>query len=586
MKLWLCSLVLAATGCHNAASGSRDGSSPGDGAEVRDGAPSTADGSSSAGDGFVFSSDGSVVPVVDAGQDATVGTATDRSVLLRGNDIYRHGTYTQPTFTKGAVTTLTASATFDTNATFPANGNTQGQGMASVLYVEKGPASAGCPAGVTGCAATGRAAGDGIFLAFPPLGSNPNIIAFDETTGLYVWTAHVTAGSDGIRGTPAIDPVTRRIFVVTGNNPHMVRAVSVDTGAEITTGGWPLRLASDTLSYNNNTFASQLENQHGALLLLNDILYIPFGGENGDVGAYYGWMVAVDITDPAKYAGWATQSVKSGIWGTGGPASDGTYVFATTGNTGGAPRSASDSEELVRWKGLAEFTRDANSIFVPTEWATWDSNDLDFASGTPAFISLPAGSSPPSVIVAPGKGGRVFVVDAQNFSSGSYPTPGGQLLDLVVSGTTQNSIYTSPTVYSTPSGIHATINVGGSNSANAVSCPPGTQASSEEYVSLLFSPGKTPIAATSWCASNGGQGGGTSNHPPMSTTSDGTNDPIVWFTDNGQLTGVDGETGAHLVTTSGTSCDSLFSMSFPIAVKGRVVVAALGHLCAWSLDGQ
>jgi hypothetical protein len=27
-------------------------------------------------------------------------------------------------------------------------------------------------------------------------------------------------------------------------------------------------------------------------------------------------------------------------------------------------------------------------------------------------------------------------------------------------------------------------------------------------------------------------------------------------------------------------------MSFPIAVKNRIVVAALGHLCSWSVNGQ
>ncbi|MEO6952914.1 MAG: hypothetical protein ABI321_14000 [Polyangia bacterium] len=575
-KLLLCSMVLA-FGCHHSTSNTGDGSTTNhDGAVVLP-------------DGFTQTSDGSIVPIGDGG---TTGTdagnqATDRSVLQRGNDLYRHGTYAQPTLTKAAALTMAADTTFNTNATFPANGNTMGQGMASVLYVEKGPASAGCPTGVSGCTATARAANDGMFLAFPPLGSNPNIIAFDETTGLTTWSAHVTSGNDGIRGTPAIDPVSRRIFVVTGNNPHMVRAVSLDTGVEVTTGGWPLKLAADTLSYNGNMFASEVENQHGALLLMNDILYIPFGGENGDGGAYYGWIVAVDITDPTKYAGWSTQSVKSGIWGTGGLASDGTYVFGTTGNTGGLARNVSDSEELVRVKGLAEFTRDAKSLFVPTEWQAWDGDDLDFASGTPAYIPLPQGSTPSSVVLSAGKGGRVFVVDGQNFSSGMYPTPGGHLADLAVSGTTQNSIYTSPTIYKTASGIHATINVGGSPQANAVSCPAGTQASSEEYISILIKPGQTPIAATAWCASNDGQGGGTSNHPPISTTSDGNMaDPIVWFTDNGQITGVDGETGEHIVSTSGDSCDSIFSMSFPIAVKGRIVVAALGHLCSWSPNGQ
>ena len=114
------------------------------------------------------------------------------SVLQRGNDIYRRATFTAPGLAESAVTTMAPDTTFNTNATFPANGNTQNQGTASVLYLEDGPAAAGCPAGATGCTATARAANAGLFFAFPALGSNPNVVAFDETTGLTVWTAHVT----------------------------------------------------------------------------------------------------------------------------------------------------------------------------------------------------------------------------------------------------------------------------------------------------------------------------------------------------------------------------------------------------------
>ncbi|MEO6952916.1 MAG: hypothetical protein ABI321_14010 [Polyangia bacterium] len=564
-------LVLTVASCHHA------GPSPGTDA-------ATSSDAAASGDAAAKPADGSTLPGTDAGGDASVNQPLDRSVLQRGNDLYRRATFTQPLLTKTAATTMAPDTTFNGNATFPANGSMTGQGMASVLYVENGPPGAGCPAGVTGCTASARAAGAGVFLAFPPLGSNPNIIAFDETTGLPVWTQHVDSGSDGIRGTPVVDLATRRIFVVTGSDPHFVRAISLDTGAEVTTGGWPLMLSSSTLSYQSNAFASQVENQHGALLFMNNILYIPFGGEDGDGGAYYGWIVAVDTTDPTKYVGWATRSVKSGIWGAGGLASDGTYVFGVTGNTSGLPRAMSDSEEVVRVKGMAAFTRDASSLFVPTEWQAWDQYDLDFASATPAYVPLPAGSTPASLLVAPGKGGRVFVLDGQNLSSGTYPAAGGELADLVVSNTTSFSVYTAPTVYTSASGIHATINVGGNSTDNAVSCPDGTMASTEEYVSILLSPGKTPIAKTAWCA--GGTGGGNSNHPPISTTSDGASaDAMVWFLDGGQLTGVDGDTGAKVVTTAGSTCDSIFSMSFPIAVKGRIVVAALGHLCSWSPNG-
>lgn len=505
------------------------------------------------------------------------------SVLQRGHDIYRRATFVTPALNASAAKRMAPNAAFNSNATFPANGNTDNQGTASVLYVEEGPVAAGCPAGAAGCKSSTRAAGSGLFFAFPALGSNPNVVAFDEATGLPVWTAHVTAGGDGIRGTPVIDPTSRQLFVVTGNGPHLVHALSIDDGTEVTTGGWPVTLSNATVSYNGHAFNSTDQNQHGATLLLNDILYIPFGGQYGDGGTYRGWIIAVDITNPSKVAGWTTQSARTGIWGSGGLASDGKYVFGVTGDTTGLARNVSDSQEVVRVSGLAEFTRDAASIFVPTEWQSWDrpAGDLDFGASTPAYVPLPAGSNPPSLLVAPAKAGRLFILNGANLSAGTYPAPGGSLAELVVASKTAESVYTAPTIYTSASGLHAAINVG----VDPANCPGGAPGTQEAIVSTLLQPGKSPIATAAWCAA--GSGGGHKNYPPISTTTDGTSaDALVWFVRGSQLEAVDGDTGAEVFTTQGAACNSVPSMSFPIAVKNRIVVSALGHLCSWSPDGM
>ncbi len=548
-----------------ACSGSRAGTAP----TADGGGASTARSSGSA---SVASGSGSV----------TSGAGGTASVLQRGNDLYRRATFTQPGLTASAAATMAPDAAFDANATFPANGNTTNQGTASVLYLDDGPPGAGCPAAANGCKAARRAAGAGLFFAFPALGSNPNVVAFDETSGLPVWTAHLTTGGDGVRGTPVVDPSSRRLFVVTGNDPHLVHALDVDDGTEVTSGGWPVTLSSATLSYGGVAFNSAAQNQHGALLLVNGILYIPFGGAYGDGGDYRGWIVAVDTSDPTKVAGWATQSARSGIWGSGGLASDGTYVFGVTGDATSVARSASDSEEVMRVTGMASFTRDGASVFVPTEWESWDKpvSDLDFGASTPAFVPLPAGSTHRSLLVAPAKGGRVFVLDGSDLSSGSYPSPGGSLAEVVVASTTDESVYTAPTIYTSASGLHATINVG----VGPAGCPAGTPSSNEMIVSLLLQPSGASMASTAWCAPNAG--GGHTNYPPISTTTDGAGaDALVWFVNGRQLSAVDGDTGAAVVTTTGAPCDLVPSMSFPIAVKGRVVVSALGHLCSWSPGG-
>jgi hypothetical protein len=68
---------------------------------------------------------------------------------------------------------------------------------------------------------------------------------------------------------------------------------------------------------------------------------------------------------------------------------------------------------------------------------------------------------------------------------------------------------------------------------------------------------------------------------PISTTTDGISDVVIWYMNNGKLNGVDGDTGASLFTSSET-CSNVRQWTSPIAVNGRIVVGGDGHLCAWS----
>jgi hypothetical protein len=246
----------------------------------------------------------------------------------------------------------------------------------------------------------------------------------------------------------------------------------------------------------------------------------------------------------------------------------------------------SDSQEVVRLTGMAEFTRSAENVFVPTEWQGWDrpAGDLDFGASTPSYVPLPAGSKPAALLIAPAKAGRVYFLDGTNLSSGVYDngSPGGELAEVDVSALDIESVYTTPTVYNAASGLHATINVG----QGGLYCPAGTPASKEMMVSLLVSPNATPLAKVQWCAPVA-NGGAHYNSPPMSTTTDGTGaNALVWFMDGTQLRAVNGDTGAKVLTTTGAGCTNIPSMSWPIAVKNRVVVSALGHLCSWSIGGS
>ncbi len=268
-----CSSSSTDTPTPGADGGATTGGSTTGGGSTTSGGATTGGGSTPGGGGGGSTTGGGGSTTGGGGFDGGVPPGVGHSVLQRGNDYYRRGTYTQPGLTRAAAATMAPNTEFNTNATFPANGSLTNQGTASVLYLEQGPTTAGCPTGATGCAATARTAGSGLFFAFPALNANPNVVAIDETSGKTVWTAHITTGGDGVRGTPVVDPDTRRLYVVTGGNPHLVHAISVDDGKEITTGGWPVTLSSTTVSYAGNgttqTFNSGGQNQRGASLLVN-----------------------------------------------------------------------------------------------------------------------------------------------------------------------------------------------------------------------------------------------------------------------------------------------------------------------------
>jgi hypothetical protein len=89
----------------------------------------------------------------------------------------------------------------------------------------------------------------------------------------------------------------------------------------------------------------------------------------------------------------------------------------------------------------------------------------------------------------------------------------------------------------------------------------------------------SPLAAqVAWCAAD------ASVTNPIVTTTDGMSEAIVWYASNGKLMGVDGDSGATIYGSSNT-CSGVPKWSSPIAVKGRIVVAANGRFCAWGIPG-
>jgi hypothetical protein len=486
----------------------------------------------------------------------TAAAPPSASVLERNNHPSRDGHFIQPKLTKAAAATMALDTGFQ--ALFG------GFIYGSPLYLENGPA------------------GRGVFLAAT---SGNYVYAFDETTGAVVWmhsigSAPAATGVPcgkispiGIISTPVIDAASRTIYVAGAIGTdvierHEVHALSVDDGTE--RAGWPVdvtNLGAPPLPGDAPiTFTSPAQNQRSALSLVHGILYVAYGGHIGDCGPYHGWVVAIDTKDPTRKAGWASGGQGEGIWAAGGMPSDGDGVFAATGNATSGTLNHLDSEEIVHITGLGVLDRTTTkSYFYPASWWTMDRGDADFASNNPIFLPVP-GATPPNYIMALSKDGHMYLLDSANLGG-----MGGAVVDFPVA--TGLSIWTAPTAYTAGGTVYVAFAI----LANG-SCPGGTVATSV-VMSVAIPAGGPPQPAIRWCVPMAGT---ERTQAPISTTTDGKKDAMVWFMSDTVLNAVDGETGALIYGGGTDTCIGVRQWTSPIAVKGRIVVVADNHLCSWS----
>jgi outer membrane protein assembly factor BamB len=413
-----------------------------------------------------------------------------------------------------------------------------------------------------------------------------NVYALDELTGNPRWTQNLgtPAGATGagcgdivplgISGTPFIDLSTRTLYLdaVTGDaasiGKHLIHALSIDDGSE--RSGWPLDTA--IVQFEGRGFDPVVQNQRGALLAVGDTLYVPYGGHAGDCSDYRGWVIGVPLANPAGAKTWATGVRGGGIWAPGGLASDGTSIFAATGNTFGA-RTWAGGEAILRLQPGPVFSGQSVDFFVPSNWRTLDAADLDLGGSGPLLVDLP-GATPSALVVALSKTGVAHLLDRSNL--GGFGTGNGRGGEGVFSAqVADGEIINAATAYSTANGTFVAIH--GHHGAQGRSCPAGQGG---DLVALKLLPGVPPALNTAWCADSGGQGS------PIVTTTDGTSEMIVWSAGaegTERLRAWDAETGQLLFAGGGAGdlMNRVRRFTTPIAVKGRILVGADNRLFAF-----
>ena len=477
------------------------------------------------------------------------------SVLQYHNNAARNGMYVDTAFTREAAGKIKKDPTFKAMVT--------GATYAQPLYFEGGP--------------------DGKDLVIVATEQN-EVTAFNAADGAVVWRKMVAPpnsnGSSpcgnitplGITGTPVIDAASRTLYLdaATSGPKNQVFALSIDDGS--TRSGFPVDI--DTVKAGSRSFNSSVQNQRGALLIVDKTLYVPFGGRFGDCGDYNGWVVGVPLDNPSGLFAFATVSHGAGIWTPGGLASDGTSIYAATGNSkadgGGVlstPTSWGHGNAVLRLsKDLKDIPQSATKdFFAAQNWSQLDTQDYDIGGSGPVLFSVP-GSTPSELIMALGKEGAAYLLDRANLGG-----MGGMIQrKMVAGGGINGGLIQAAAAYTTPTGTFVAFRA----AMSAMGCGSGSG-----FLGAIKVSGSPPSMNVAWCAGSNG------SSSPIVTSTDGMNETVVWYMAGGKLLGHNGETGEPVFAGGGAD-DGLGTVNkfqTAIAAKGRIFVAAGSAVLAFTV---
>ena len=454
------------------------------------------------------------------------------NVTQHHNHDSRDGLYVDAAFTQSAAASLTRDLSFD--------GTVSGNVYAQPLYIEGAP--------------------DGRAKVIVVTESN-NVYALDASDGSIIWQRNVgpavTSGLPcgnisplGITGTPVVNLASRSLLfdaminIDATTKKHFIYSLNVDTGA--ITSGWPVDVDASVI-FQDTHFTSNVQNERGALGIVGNILYVPYGGHAGDCGMYHGWLVGVPLNNPGSVTAWATGWVGGGIWSAGGVASDGNNPFVTTGNTFTNPGDPwNGGEALIRFQPGPIFTGNPSDYWAPANWQSLDQSDTDLGGSGPLLVDVP-GATPSSLVVALGKDGNAYLLDRGNL--------GGIAAPVASTHVNNNAIIQAAASYRTNQGTYVVFR-GNSSTLSA----------------FRINPGNPPTITEVWSVSQSGCGS------PFVTSTDGLNNVVVWAVgSNGdqKLHGYDGDTGTVVYTGGGANETMAGTHSYNttgIAARGRIYV--------------
>jgi hypothetical protein len=305
------------------------------------------------------------------------------------------------------------------------------------------------------------------------------------------------------------------------------------------------------------TFTSSIQNQRGALGLVNGVVYVPYSGHYGDCGAYRGWVVGVPINTPSIVTAWATSAIGGGIWGHGGVASGGTNMFVVTGNTFGTGGIWGGGEAIIRLRSGPIFSGNRTDYWAPTNWLQLDNGDTDLGGCGPVLISINR-ATPSQLVLALGKDGKAYLLNRNNLGGITAPVASAQVATSIRGQ--------AAATYRTRQGTYFVF-----------------RATTGAVCAYKITATNPPTIVPAWSATQSGQGS------PWVTTTNGTDNVIVWTANSGngdqRLRGFNGDTGAVIYAGGGPNelMSGTSKWNTGIVARGRMYFAGTDKVYAFVL---
>jgi len=387
---------------------------------------------------------------------------------------------------------------------------------------------------------------------------NSTVYAFDADTYVEVWAFYVGQSAIWSTQAPAIDETTKQMFFIYKKNDdngyNYIIGIDIMTGTMLadspkfinaSVAGTGDASENGRVSFQNTQPIGSGRRTHQncrvSMLILNSVLYFAFA-HNSDSFPYHGWVFSYryDIANKqfVQLAYYCTtpNAGLGGIWQSGqGIATDGTYLYFTTGNGDFNPGKGDMSMAVIKMSLQLSLV----DYFVPAKWKQYSNGDADLGNCGAALIP-----NSHYVIVGVTKYGAAYLLDANNLGKFNADKDACRQTISISGGTSPGG---NPVVWDT--GKMAKIYMWGPRANLA-------QLNFDPVTEMVQMP------LVSWGGSNSGGG--------LFITSNGMNDAILWAFGNGHIYAFDASTDISAGPIWNAATNGPSSWGFPLIVNGKV----------------